>query len=428
MARTVRDAKLDSRAAREKLKAGERHWRALDPGLHIGYRKGATGGKWLLRRYAGDGTYKLETIGVADDKADADGVAALSWAQAQQKARGKHAEYTRAAQGLPATGPYTVKACLDDYLAFLETHRKSAKDVRWRAEALILPTLGDIACADLTAPRLRRWLQDAANAAPRVRTAPGAEQQYRRPRKGEDDAERRRKRCATANRTLTTLRAALNLAWREGKVPSDHEWRRVEPFREADASRLRYLTLDECRRLINASEGEFRDLVRAALLTGCRFGELAALQVRDFNIDTGTLHIRTSKSGKSRHVVLNAEGIDLFTKLSAGRPDTEVMLRQPNGDRWGRSNQSLPIAKACRRAKIESANFHALRHTYASHSVMNGAPLLVVAKNLGHTDTRMVEKHYGHLSESYIADAIRAAAPSFGVADDRTVTPIAGRP
>jgi hypothetical protein len=45
---------------------------------------------------------------------------------------------------------------------------------------------------------------------------------------------------------------------------------------------------------------------------------------------------------------------------------------------------------------------------------MAGAPLFVVAKNLGHTDTRMVEKHYGHLSQSYIADAIRAAAPRFG--------------
>ena len=71
---------------------------------------------------------------------------------------------------------------------------------------------------------------------------------------------------------------------------------------------------------------------------------------------------------------------------------------------------------ACRAARIEpEANFHCLRHTYASHAIMNGAPLLVVAKNLGHSDTRMVEKHYGHLAPSYIADAIRAAAPRFGV-------------
>ena len=42
-------------------------------------------------------------------------------------------------------------------------------------------------------------------------------------------------------------------------------------------------------------------------------------------------------------------------------------------------------------------------------------PLLLVAKNLGHTSTRMVEKHYGHLAPSFVADTIRATAPRFGV-------------
>jgi hypothetical protein len=36
---------------------------------------------------------------------------------------------------------------------------------------------------------------------------------------------------------------------------------------------------------------------------------------------------------------------------------------------------------------------------------MNSMPLLVVAKNLGHRDTRMVERHYGHLAPSFVADA-----------------------
>jgi integrase len=81
---------------------------------------------------------------------------------------------------------------------------------------------------------------------------------------------------------------------------------------------------------------------------------------------------------------------------------------------------------ACRRAAIEpEVNFHCLRHTYASHAIMNGAPLLVVAKNLGHSDTHMVEKHYGHLAESYVADAIRPAAPRFGIEASK-VQPIRG--
>jgi hypothetical protein len=45
----------------------------------------------------------------------------------------------------------------------------------------------------------------------------------------------------------------------------------------------------------------------------------------------------------------------------------------------------------------------------------------VVAKNLGHVDTRMVERHYGHLAPSFIADAIRAGAPRFAGASETTV-------
>lgn len=68
------------------------------------------------------------------------------------------------------------------------------------------------------------------------------------------------------------------------------------------------------------------------------------------------------------------------------------------------------------RAKISPpANFHVTRHTFASHAVMNGTPLLVVAKTLGHSDTRMVERVYGHLAPSFVADAIRAGAPRFGL-------------
>jgi hypothetical protein len=52
---------------------------------------------------------------------------------------------------------------------------------------------------------------------------------------------------------------------------------------------------------------------------------------------------------------------------------------------------------------------------------MKGVLLLVVAKNLGHSDTRMVEKHYGHLAPSYIADAIRKGAPKFGFKSDKRV-------
>ena len=78
---------------------------------------------------------------------------------------------------------------------------------------------------------------------------------------------------------------------------------------------------------------------------------------------------------------------------------------------------------AVNNARIAPAiSFHGLRHTWASHAVMNGVPLTVVAKNLGHTTTAMIEMQYGHLAPSYVADAIRAGAPRFGVTPSNVET------
>jgi hypothetical protein len=87
MARAVRDAKLDSRSARAKLEArGEPYYRSLGPGLHLGYRKGKTGGRWVMRWRTADDKYHVETIGMADDMTDADGRTVLDLAQAQAAA------------------------------------------------------------------------------------------------------------------------------------------------------------------------------------------------------------------------------------------------------------------------------------------------------------------------------------------------------
>lgn len=48
--------------------------------------------------------------------------------------------------------------------------------------------------------------------------------------------------------------------------------------------------------------------------------------------------------------------------------------------------------------------------------IRNGAPLIVVAEVLGHADTRMVSKHYGHLAPSFVADTVRQTAPNFAIA------------
>ena len=389
MARTVRDAQLDSRASRIRLKArGRPYWRVVDTGLHLGYRKGKAGGRWVMRMYQGSKSYQVETIATADDVLDADGAQILSFSQVKALACRLFVERRRAAEGLPSSGLYTVGHAIDDYLRKLEGRGKSISDARYKVDALIVPRLGGLRCEKLKASDIERWLHDLAVQPARTRSKAGGQARFR-PAPVSDDGKRQRR--ATANRVLTILKAALNDAWKDGKIAST-AWRRVAPFKKADAARVRYLTMEETRRLLKRSSPDFGSLVRAALATGARYGELTALLVNDFNPDSGTLHIRTSKSGLGRHVVLTEEGVKLFQSLSAGRAAGAPMLQKTSGERWRTAHQLRPMRAACVGARIDPAiSFHGLRHTYASHTIMNGAPLMVVAKNLGHADTRMVE-------------------------------------
>jgi integrase len=426
MPRTVKDELIGSPSAREKLKPRRKpYYRAIDRELHLGYRRNRIGGVWVLRWYRGDGKYVTEGIGTADGNINADGAIVLNFSQAQAKARDLFVKRKREAAGLPTKdGPYTVRRCVEEYVQWLSEHKKTATDARYRIDALIIPALGNVPCNDLTKTSLEKWIRDLVNTPARVRSKKGEV----KTRPLSDDPEAIRKRKVSAKRTSTILFAALNRAWREGKIETDLAWRRVERFKGVDAARIRYLTIDESRRLINACEPDFRLLVRAALATGARYSELAALRVSDFNPDSATVHIRTSKSGKGRHVVLADEGRELFSTLVAGRPSEALLLVKAGGGQWGNVHQQKPIAEACRAARIDPAiSFHILRHTYASHAVMNGAPLIVVAKNLGHRDTRMVEEHYGHLADTFVSKAIRDAAPKFGPVDTNVAPIGAGR-
>jgi integrase len=423
MPRKMRDSNLETRTARARLRVAHKpYYRLIEPGLHLGYRKLASGpGTWLARRYSGDGRYVLENLRtadgalvLADDYEDSDGERILNFAEAQRAARGARGQHR-------AAGAYTVAHAMDDYLRFLESDGRashSVRDTRYRIDVFVRSQLGNVKLAALTTEQLRRWRDQIASSPPRLRTRNGEQQKHREMTADEDG---KRARRATVNRTWTILRAALNHAFREGKVDNDIAWRNLKPFRSVDGTRIRYLTIAEAKRLINACDTSFRPVVEAALQTGCRYGELCRLQVHDFNPDSGTLAIRQSKSGKARHVVLSDEGKAFFEQLTVGRSGADPIF----GKVWAKSHQARPMREAVERAKIRPRiSFHGLRHSWASLAVMGGMPLMVVAKNLGHADTRMVERHYGHLSENFITDEIRKRAPRFGIKPSRRVTPL----
>jgi integrase len=403
MAGTVREAALGSRTARSRLKRGRQpHFNSLvGAKVHLGYvrREGERAGRWILRRRIG-GKYSTTTIGAAADAIESDGVGTLSCDEARERA-------LELANAPRVAGSPTVGAVFDAYVKDLVARGKN--NTVARTTSIYLADLADVRVDELTTSQLTMWL--ASVAAVSIRSGAPAD----------DEAARRRQN--SANRVCGVLLAALNHAYREGRVASDAAWRRVRKFRGVDQPRTRYLSIAECARLLNACDLDFRNLVRAALSTGCRFSELARLEVADLDLDAGTIHVRRSKSGYARFVPLNDEALAFFRPLAAGRAGGETLLTHATGEAWRGGTQKRPMAAACERARIVPAiGFHTLRHTFASHAVMSGAPLPVVAVALGHVDTRMTQR-YAHLARSYVGDEIRRAAPRFGVEPAGNVEP-----
>lgn len=428
MARTIRNQKLDTRTARLRLAARpEPYFESITPGCALGYRAGA--GAWIARYYDPETQKKhYHAIGAADDIMDADGKVALSFAQAQEIAREWFKQIARHLNGevIADRGRYTVAAALEDY--FIASERRGVKGVmkaRSAARLHITPALGASRIENLTSNRLREWFSKLSSEPKGLRYRQGLVKQ----KKGKTDSpDHLRARKASANRVLTILKAALNHAYHEGAVSSDQAWRRVKPNREVDVAVIHYLEMGQVLRLVNACEESFRDIVRGALVTGARYGELTRMQVRDFNRDALSITVRESKAAKPRHIALNNEGLKLFIELTAKKSASDLIFVRQDGEAWGPSHQQRPLAQACERARIEPpATFHILRHTYASTLAMKGVPMGVIAAQLGHSDTRMTEKHYAHLAPNYVAETIRASMPSFGIIDNSNVTSFLSR-
>jgi integrase len=396
---------LESRSGRMRFKPGPKvYWRTIVGTLAIGYqrRHGGSAGRWIARSYVGSEKYRQTPVAMADDYEASNGTTILTFEEASEHVRQSY----RTGQERPLS-VLTVADAVAAYVADLKVHKATGRETEQRAAKLILPVLGKVRLSDLSTTQLIRWRDAMAEQPALIRARPGAPQNYR---PAPTTAEGMRARRATANRMWTILRAALNKAFVDGHVANDIAWRRVKPFKQTTAARPGFLTAQEAARLVNAADPDFRLLLRGALETGCRFGELAGARVRDYA--NGKLHIPKSKSGRSRDVVLSDDGIAFFTSVTMGRGGDELIFLR-NSQPWKKSDQARPMKAACEHARITPVNFHVARHTWASLAVMAGMPMMVVARNLGHVDTRMVERHYGHLREDYVDRAVKAHAPRY---------------
>jgi integrase len=149
-------------------------------------------------------------------------------------------------------------------------------------------------------------------------------------------------------------------------------------------------------------------------MSDARFGKLTGLTARDLDQANASAFVAESKSGKSRHVPMPAGGRKLFERVSIEKAGSAPLLTR-NGEAWKPATYRRGFVAALKLAGLSEITLHELRHSYASTMVRAGAPLMVVAEALGHTDACMVEKHHAHLAPSYVAEMIRSTAPDLQI-------------
>ncbi len=205
---------------------------------------------------------------------------------------------------------------------------------------------------------------------------------------------------SSINRELGCLTTLMNKAVEWDKL-AENPANSVKKFRVQN-QRTRYLEADEVDKLIGACGGSIKPMVITALNTGMRKHEVLDLEWKDIDLKNNIIYVKKTKNKKCREVPINDTLRDFFEELKRKKRTGYVFSKED-----GTPYKSLKTAfgTAVRKAGIEDFTFHDLRHTFASHLVMNGVDLKTVQELLGHSNIETTMR-YAHLSVGHKKQAV----------------------
>ena len=364
-------------AAVARLRPRDREYTVWDSRLpDLGVRVRPTGGKsWVMLRDAGGRSKRVSLGPVMTRTVD-------------EARRECHARRAEPEEAIPARRSAPL---LRDFVegAWKEAHfdrykPSTRRAVRYVIEGRILPAFGAKPLDRIAPAEVRRWFDGFS------RTAPG-----------------------NANTGLRLLRHIMKFAIACGHLDSD-------PTRGIGRNRARalsrFLSREEIDRLLDALERHARsdgarqqaDIVRLLLFTGCRRGEIVGLRWSEVRGDA--LALADAKTGP-RRVPLNAQARDILDRQPRGK--SPFVFPSPHDPSRPRGPELGLWYRVRREIGIEDVRLHDLRHTHASHAVMNGVPVPVVSRLLGHANPRMTLR-YSHLGDRDIEDAAERVGQALG--------------
>lgn len=217
---------------------------------------------------------------------------------------------------------------------------------------------------------------------------------------------------STLARDLSVLRAAINYDYKAGRLTSPVP---VWLPKEAD-KRDRWLTRKEAAALLRQARAEetVRDylplFILIGLYTGARKAAILSLRWAQVDLEKGLIDFNPpgrERTSKGRSIIPIPKRLLRFLKYARRRgTDLGYVIHR---------NQ-VPIkdikkgfAHAAKRAALEKVSPHTLRHTAASWMAQNSVPFPIIARYLGHKNSRITEETYAHHAPDYL----KAASDSF---------------
>jgi excisionase family DNA binding protein len=386
---------LDRLVARSTIKAREPNARtgAKQSRFLQGSSVGPTTGRWLVEIRYPDGTRRRRRLRRERE--------ALRMWSAEQNKIDTGAWNQRAAKRV------TLENALKDYRAYSKVqHRSHAGYVEcalrlWERSLDIRASLAKISTTQIEAVKLRRAHEVS---------------------KG------------TVDKDLAVLKAFFNWCIGRGLAVSNPV-RPVKLFRE-DNARLRYLTLEEYDRLLQAARAiktspYLEEKIVLAAHTGLRRGSLFNLRWEQVDLVNRVMRVPRTKNGRTLSRPLNATALATLQKLDSARSPGSLsgyVFPHTTGTHEGEPVKDIKngFHAALALAEIDDFTWHDLRHTFASWLVMKGASLRSVGELLGHQSMKMTMR-YAHLSPAFLSAEVRlldqAVEPKVAAVPHRSIDP-----
>lgn len=220
---------------------------------------------------------------------------------------------------------------------------------------------------------------------------------------------------ATVNRETALLKHLFNEADRRGYYCGRNPMKAVK-FLPEDNLKVRTVSEAEEGALMKCCLPYQQDLVRFALNTGLRLGDIVGLKWKEVDWERRTITVQVRKTRRMQELPLNVDALSVVRAADAVRKQSEFVFYNPmTGEPW--KDLWLGFKKACRKAGIEAVTWHTFRHTFATRLLRAGVSFMTVKRLLGHSSSKITERY---VHETFEDD--RRGVESIARGSDNVVT------